>query len=285
LLPVDETVATQGDRIAECVAAGKKYGVQVHVWKVNWNLGNAPPEFLAKMRSENRTQKDPNGGDIDWLCPSNPANFELERDSMLEVVRNYDVAGIHFDYIRYPDDRGCYCDGCRERFEKQFGVTVAHWPLDVIQGDLKQKYLAFRRSNITKLVKAVSEEARKIKPGIKISAAVFADWPQCRDSVGQDWVSWLREGYVDFVCPMDYTDSPARFDQWVRAQIAATSHVRPILPGIGVTLGDWTLTPDQVVRQINLARKRGADGVTLFNLDRYVVDELLKALRSGATAR
>lgn len=35
VLPVSPEVATQGDQIAQCVAAGKKHGVQVHVWKVN----------------------------------------------------------------------------------------------------------------------------------------------------------------------------------------------------------------------------------------------------------
>ena len=41
----------------------------------------------------------------------------LERDAMLEVATNYDVDGIHFDYIRYPASDHCYCDGCRTRFE------------------------------------------------------------------------------------------------------------------------------------------------------------------------
>jgi uncharacterized lipoprotein YddW (UPF0748 family) len=283
ILPVDEAVATTGDRIAECVAAGHKYGVQVHVWKVNWNLGNAPAAFLNRMRAENRTQKDPQGHDIDWLCPSNPANFEMERDSMLEVVRNYAVDGIHFDYIRYPDERGCYCDGCRKRFEQQAGVQVKSWPRDVIEGDLREKYLDFRRANITRLVKAVSEEARKIRPTIRISAAVFADWPACRDSVGQDWVSWVRSGYLDFVCPMDYTDNPEQFERWVAAQMAATGHAVPLLPGIGVTLDTWTLTADQVVRQIRVARRLGADGFTLFNFSPYVVSDVLPGLRAGAT--
>ena len=31
---------------------------------------------------------------------------------MLEVVRNYDVDGVHFDYIRYPNKDGCFCAGC-----------------------------------------------------------------------------------------------------------------------------------------------------------------------------
>jgi uncharacterized lipoprotein YddW (UPF0748 family) len=284
LLPVDPSVATQGDRIAQCVAAGKKYGVQVHVWKVNWNLLTAPRGFLAKMRAEHRTQKNPKGEDIDWLCPSNPANFALERDSMLEVVRNYAVDGVHFDYIRYPDSDGCYCDGCRQRFEEENAIRVIHWPEDVISGEYKAKYLAFRRNNITRLVAAVSEQARKIRPGVKISAAVFADYPQCRDTVGQDWALWLKRGYLDFVCPMDYTQGAGQYMQWMASQSATIAGERPFIPGIGVTLGTWTLTPDQVARQVVMGRRNGSSGFILFNLDGYVLKTILPYLRLGISA-
>ncbi len=284
VLPVDEAVATKGDQIAACVAAAKKYGVQVHVWKVNWNLSNAPKPFLEAMRAAGRTQKDPQGKDIDWLCPSHPANFELEQSAMLEVARNYEVDGIHFDYIRYPGPEGCYCEGCRERFQKAAGVTVANWPQDVIQGALRPQYLDFRRANITRLVKAVSEAARQAKPGIKLSAAVFRDWPNCRDSVGQDWASWVKNGYLDFVCPMNYTDAPRQFDTWVTTQLQATGHAIPFCPGVGVTLDNWTLPADQTLQQIAIARRQGADGFILFNYSPYVVTDILPALHAGATA-
>jgi uncharacterized lipoprotein YddW (UPF0748 family) len=284
VLPVDPSVAVQGDRIAQCVSAAKEAGVHVHVWKVNWNLQTAPRDFLAKMRTDRRTQKDPKGGDIDWLCPSNPANFELERDSMLEVVRNYAVDGIHFDYIRYPDSDGCFCDGCRERFEREYSVRVIHWPQDVRTGEYKAKYLQFRRDNITRLVEAVSREARRIRPAIKISAAVFADYPQCRDTVGQDWGLWLKRGYLDFVCPMDYTPAAGHYRQWMASQSTTVAGAVPFVPGIGVTLGSWTLTPDQVVRQVLLGRSHGSSGFILFNLDDYVLKNIVPNLRLGISA-
>ena len=283
VLPVDERVKKDGDQIALCMTAARKHGIRLNIWKVDWNLATAPRDFLEKMRAAKRTQKDPEGADIDWLCPSNPANFELERNSLLEVVRKYDVDGIHFDYIRYPGREGCYCDGCRVRFQQQFGVTVANWPKDVIDGALKEKYLDFRRSNITRLVRTVSEEARKLKPQIRISAAVFADWPQCRDDVGQDWVEWVKQGYLDFVCPMDYTNRPKQLGSWVSNQLTATNHAVPVYPGIGVTLGDYNLSPDQVAHQINMTRQLGADGFVLFNYGSLLLAETLPALRDGVS--
>ena len=37
----------------------------------------------------------------DWLCPSQEVNRKLELDTMLEMVKKYDVDGVHFDYMRY----------------------------------------------------------------------------------------------------------------------------------------------------------------------------------------
>jgi hypothetical protein len=56
-----------------------------------------------------------------WLCPSHPANQALELNALVEIARNYDVAGLHLDYIRYPGKDYCFCAGCRQRFEASLG--------------------------------------------------------------------------------------------------------------------------------------------------------------------
>jgi uncharacterized lipoprotein YddW (UPF0748 family) len=278
VLPVADAVKERGDQIAECLSACRKYGVECHIWKVNFNLANAPKEFVDKLRQEGRLQVDKGGKEVLWLCPSNPDNFKLEVDSMLEVVRKYDVDGIHFDYIRYPDANSCYCDGCRKRFEEEKGVKVENWPQDVISGHLKDLYTDWRREQITKLVKTVSEEARKIKPSIKISAAVFQDYPNCREYVGQDWKLWVENGYLDFVCPMDYTDSNAKFESLVKNQKEIIKGKIPLYPGIGA----FIIPVEQVLQQIEIARELGADGFIIFNYDTRLV-EYLPYLSKGAT--
>jgi uncharacterized lipoprotein YddW (UPF0748 family) len=278
VLPVADAVKERGDQIAECLSACKKYGIEYHIWKVNFNLANAPKEFIEKLRKEGRLQVDKEGKEVLWLCPSHPENFKLEVESMLEVVRKYDVDGIHFDYIRYPDANSCYCDGCRKRFEEEKGVKVENWPQDVITGPLKDLYADWRREQITKLVKAVSEEARKIKPSIKISAAVFQDYPNCREYVGQDWKLWVEKGYLDFVCPMDYTDSNEKFESLVRNQKEIIKGKIPFYPGIGA----FIIPVEQVLQQIEIARGLGADGFIIFNYDTRLV-EYLPFISKGAT--
>ncbi|MBI5768493.1 MAG: family 10 glycosylhydrolase [Verrucomicrobia bacterium] len=286
VLPVAPDVAKRGDQIAQCLAAAKKYGVQVHVWKVNWNTGHrVPAAFLEQMRREGRLQASSKGKEEPWLCPSHPANQQLEIAAMVEVARDYDVAGIHFDYIRYPDNDHCFCAGCRERFARATGAAVANWPADVLNaGPRRAAWLDWRRANIDTVVRAVSEQARAVRPTIKISAAVFRNWATDRDGVGQDWKLWCDRGWVDFVCPMDYTDNDRQFEAWVKQQKIWAGSV-PVYPGIGVSSSHSRLPADRVIGQIEIARRHGLPGFTLFNYGAVESAELLPLLGLGTTAK
>jgi len=287
VLPVVPEVRQKGDQIAACLAACKKYGVQCHVWKVNWNMaGRAPREFAERMKKEGRTQVGASGKPEDaWLCPSHQENQKLEIDSMVEVATKYDVDGIHFDYIRYPDDEHCYCAGCRERFEKVIGAKVANWPADVRKdAGLRAKWLDFRRENITRVVAAVSEQVRKARPKVKISAAVFSNWAVDRDKVGQDWKLWCDRGYLDFVCPMDYTPSSAGFGDLAAMQLPLAGKV-PCYPGIGLSTWQPPTDAPKVIEQILAARRAGCKGFTIFELNSATVREVLPLLGKGITRK
>ena len=280
ILPVAPWVLEKGDPIEQAVAAGKKYGIEVHPWKVNWNLANAPQAFYDQMRAEKRVMIGHKGDERKWLCPSNLANLKLETDTMLEVARNYDVDGIHFDYIRYPDDDGCFCDTCRAAFEKARGKAVENWPADCYSGPLKQEYSDWRCTNITRLVKAVSEEAHRIKPYLKVSAAVFSDYPNCKQWVGQDWVLWVKQGWLDFVCPMDYNANDTTFETWVSNQVGRVGGRIPVYSGIG----QFIIPDDQVVDQMEISRACGADGQILFNMGQALAEVTLPKLASAITS-
>ncbi len=287
VLPVAPQVTEQGDAIAACLAASRKYGLECHIWKVCWNMGaRTPQSFRDRMKAEGRIQKNIDGAPVaDWLCPSHPANQRLEVESLVEVVRNYAVDGVHLDYIRYPDRRTCFCEGCRERFEKRIGAPVRGWPKAVVDdAALQAAWREFRRNQITGVVAAVHQEVRAARPGVKISAAVFPNWPMDRENIGQDWKMWCERGYLDFVCPMNYTPGAAQFDHLVRRQrewAGATS----LYPGIGLSV--WP-TPDRMITlidQINATRKYKTGGFTVFNLGAAEAEEILPRCGMGITRR
>ncbi|MCW5553692.1 MAG: family 10 glycosylhydrolase [Verrucomicrobiae bacterium] len=281
ILPISPRVEDQGDQIATCLSACRKYGVELHVWKVNYYLLHAPREFVAELRVAGRTQRNTKGEDVNWLCPSHPENVALERDSMLEVARQYDVDGIHFDYLRYPDREACFCTGCRERFEAAANVKLANWPEDVLQGERAEPFAEWRREQITRLVRTVSQEARALKPNLKVSAAVWGGWANARQSIGQDAQAWIDAGYLDFVCPMNYESEDEVFAGWTRKQVDAINRRTPLYIGIGA----YKLSgPEQLTRQIQLSRELGGDGFVVFQLNEKLATEFLPLLRLGTTA-
>ena len=300
VLPRSKVHEKYGDQIAQCLAAAKKYGIEMHVWKVNYNLGHlAPKSFVEKLCRQGRTQvsaagqpkdwrglpKDWRGLPKDWLCPSHPENIKLEVDSMVEVVEKYDVDGIHFDYIRYPDGSHCYCDGCRRRFEAGSGNKVKNWPADCRKGPRRDEYRDWRARQITRLVAAVYKQAKQIRKDVKISAAVFGSYPACRDSVCQDWVHWAKSGYVDFLCPMNYTDSDPRFQGWVKNQLRLLDGCVPIYPGIGATATRIRLSPARVVGQVWHTRELGTGGFMIFNLSGSTIETIGPGFKLGAGQR
>ena len=288
VLPVAPDVAqgAKGDEIAQCLAACRKYGIKCHVWKVNWNLGwNAPKDFVERMRKDGRLQVDINGKAVDWLCPSDPDNQKLEIDSMVEVATKYEVDGIHFDYIRYPGPDCCFCPACRQRFEKIAGQKVENWPQDLCKpGDLRQKWLQFRRANITAVVAAVSEAVRKARPKIQISAAVFTSWSSSRDSEGQDWKIWCDKGYMDFVCPMDYTEYTGLFAGMIDQQVKWAGKV-PCYPGIGLSC--WRNRADifKLFDQIETTRRAKTGGFTIFDYEPREAREVVPLCGLGITKK
>ncbi|MBE0536254.1 MAG: family 10 glycosylhydrolase [Phycisphaerae bacterium] len=286
-LPVSERIKERGDQVAQCLAACRKYGVECHVWKVNYNMGWASPkEFIAEMKKQGRTQRSFDGTENDeWLCPSHPDNGQLEIDSMVEIARKYAVDGIHFDYIRYPGREGCFCDGCRQRFEKATGRTIENWPAEVRRDDvLQEQWLAFRREQIDAVVSAVAEQARNVRPGVKISAAVFRNWPTDRDGMGQDWKLWCDKKWLDFVCPMDYTASNSQFERMVVNQQEWSGDV-PCYPGIGLSVWPDRTDVVKLIEQISITRKHKTGGFTVFNYGNLEAGKVLPQLGKGITRK
>jgi uncharacterized lipoprotein YddW (UPF0748 family) len=210
----------------------------------------------------------------------------VELAAATEFVRDYDVDGFQFDFIRYPNSQGCFCGTCREKFEGERGEKVGGWPEDVVEGGkLFDEYTTFRQTQITDTVRMVSGAIRKIAPEVKISAAVFRDYARDSINVGQDWVTWAREGYIDFLCPMDYTDDVEMLDTWVRDQIARVGEHVPVCAGLGLGASSSRMrTPEDMALQIDIARQAGCKGFVLFAWYRGCDEKIVLPQRDDSLA-
>lgn len=283
VVPPSDVANRYGDQLKQCVAAAHANHMEVHVWKICWNLSNAPESFVAAMRKAERLQVTDTGKELEWLCPSHPDNVTLELNAINEAIKRYPVDGIHLDYVRYPDDNACFCAGCRRRFGQRLGEKITDWPRSAQSGNLRGKYNAWRSEQITAFVRAVHDTARKANANMRVSAAVYPEYPGCINSIGQDWGLWLKEDLVDFVCPMDYTANSGAFKNLVQRQLALANAGGRVFPGLGVTAMESQLAPDQVIEQIRQAREAGAGGFVLFDLNSTLEHDVLPALRMGLT--
>ena len=283
VVPASQASARYGDQADQCLRAGHAAGMSVHAWKVCWNLENAPAEFVAELRRAGRLQQDADGSAARWLCPSHPDNRRLELDAVRELVARYGVDGVQLDYMRYPSPRHCRCPSCRRAFERALGFAVHNWPQGIhAGGSLEVRWQQWRADELTRQVRDIRRAIDEVRPGVALSAAVYRSYPSCRDAIGQDWGRWLRDGLVDFVCPMTYTDDLSNFRAETEAHLRIGGTPGRIVPGIGLLTAESRLAPDQVLAQMNVCRELGTPGFVLFDLHPTLRDDLLPILELAA---
>jgi hypothetical protein len=267
-LPIHPSVARRGDAFELASEACRKKGVKLHVWRVCGNLEGSSQEYRRRLDSEKRLCVNFNGKKMEgWVCLSHPANIELEIASIEELAAK-GAPGVHMDYIRYRDADTCFCSGCKERFERFAGVQVSDWPKSVKSDEaIFAKWNEFRNKNIDAIVEGVYRRVRAINPKCEISAAVFPNWNTSPVQVAQSSAKWCEKGLLDFVCPMNYSDSTAFFTNDIRLQKQLVGNV-PLLPGIGLSC--WRDDGDdagRLARQIRVVREAGLAGWTIFDLN------------------
>ena len=285
VLPRSRVCEEQGDQLAACVAAAKPLGLRVHAWLLCFSTEGATQERISVFAKRGWLLTNADGTPRPWLDPAAPAVRAYLVDAAQEMATNYQVDGIHLDFVRYPDFMSSLGPTVRAHFEAAAKMKVADWPKDVKDnGRHSAAFTSWRSEQVTDFVQAVRKVMKRDAPGKLLTAAVFGKHPSCVDAVGQDWVSWLDMGMLDYVAPMNYTEDMAKFNEWLGDQTRTRKQAMKIVAGIGVTAAESRLDSAQVIDQINAARKAGCPGFALFSLDTTLRQEILPVLRLGVTA-
>jgi uncharacterized lipoprotein YddW (UPF0748 family) len=284
------------DGLAAVLDAAHREGIEVHAW-INampiWR-GEAPPSDPrhvfnrhgpAQTGEENWLTRSPDGG---WkfpvgyfLDPGHPGAAAYLTEVYLNIIRNYPVDGIHFDYIRYPETD--------ERLERGAGVgynetSLARFRLATGRSDMPapddNRFTDWRRLQVTQLVRRIYIEAKALNPRLKVSAAAIA-WgkPPATERdfldmspgqrIFQDWNGWLKEGILDLAIPMNYAreaDPVVRgwFDGWIRWE-KRHRHGRQIAVGIGAYLNSKESILAQLSRVRDPIGGDRLDGMSFFS--------------------
>lgn len=249
--------------IEEC----HKRGMECHAWMVSIPLGNK--KHVASLGKESVTKKKaaicvPYKNEY-FLNPGHPQTKEYLMSLVREVVKRYDVDGVHFDYLRYPENAPRFPDGYDyKRYAK--GRSLAQW----------------RRDNITDIVRYIYKEVKALKPWVKVSTSPVGKYRDTSryssrgwnayHTVYQDVQGWLGEGIQDQIYPMQYFRGnhfyPFALD-WKEQ-----SNGRHIIPGLGIYFldpaeGNWTL--DEIERQMHFIRAQKLEGEAHYRV-KYLMD-------------
>jgi len=285
VLPQSAVLQDHGDQLAACVKAAHSRGLRVHAWLLCFSTERATAERLEIFKQRGWLLNLPGNKSSRWMDPGIPEVRDYLVKAVQEMAVNYDVDGIHLDFVRYPDFNSSLSQISRKRFEKDYGRVVTSWPADVKPGGaLHSQFAGWRVNHVSQFVNSARRTLKRDAPGKLLTAAVFGKYPSCMGAVAQDWESWLNINLVDYVTPMNYTENLENFNGWLNEQSRNRSQRLRVVPGIGVTANESRLNAAEVIDQINAVRQSGCPGFALFDLDTTLRQEILPVLRMGITA-
>lgn len=255
------------DPLAFAIEECHKRGMEIHAWMVTVPIGNDQQVESAGKKSLVRKRRDlcKHYRGTWYLDPGNPSTQEYLSKLVCELVGKYDIDGVHLDYIRYPERASSFPD--KDTFKK-YGRGMP--------------FTAWRRNNITTIVRRLYQDVKALKPWVKVSSSPIGKYRDTRRYTSRGWNAlhtvyqeaqqWLKEGIQDALFPMMYFKEndfyPFALD-WKEHK-----NNRWIVPGLGVYFlspseQDWPL--DEIVRQVNFIREIGLDGQAYFR-NRFVLD-------------
>jgi uncharacterized lipoprotein YddW (UPF0748 family) len=213
-----------------------------------------------------------------WLDPGEPEAREHSLRVIMDIVRRYDLDGIHMDdyFYPYPKEGLPFPDDVPyERYRRDGGTLErSDW----------------RRDNINQFVRSLYEQVKALKPHVKVGISPFGIWRpgfppgiagfDAYERLSADARLWLRNGWLDYCSPQLYWPMDQAAQSYVRLLdwwIANNDHQRHLWPGnftsrileadspasSGATTNDATAAPgarpswepQEILRQIEATRR------------------------------
>ncbi len=294
-------------------------GIEVHAWLntlVAWNRAIPPkdPNHVWNLHGPKASEKETwvsyyrvyDNQTKSWspklyfsfyLDPGNPEVIDYTTQVYLNIVKNYDIDGIHLDYSRYSDREFGYNPTSLARYKAQYGT-------DKLPEPDAPNWLQWKREQTANLMRKIYLGAIALKPKLKVSSAVITwgegpvgegGWEKSTaySRVCQDWRGWLQEGIIDMAVPMNYysewkNEQQNWYNQWIEWE-KDNQYGRQIVVGPGIFMQYIEQSFDQIRRaQDPSAKGNTVAGVALYaygasNL--YSSDDYKESVASRGFAR
>ncbi|QFG53536.1 glycoside hydrolase family 10 protein [Chryseobacterium sp.] len=271
------------------ISESHKRGMELHVWlnpyRAFHTTGGAvtSESMVKKMPSE--IVKLRNG--TYWFDPSNPKTQDHVSNVVKDIVRRYDIDGLHFDDYFYPYRE--YNGGKDFPDDKSWNVYLASG------GTLSRA--DWRRGNVNKFIKRIYDEIKAEKNHVKFGISPFGIWKpgypagitgsSQYDELYADAKLWLNEGWIDYFSPQLYwkEEGPQRFSSLLKWWDSENLRKRHLWPGLN-TVGIKGVTDKsaEIVSQIKTSRTilKESDGEIHYSVAGLLQNpQMVSALKNG----
>lgn len=301
----DPAVPAGFDPLAALVAGAHERGLQLHAWvplmpayHAAYEEQPAPKGWLWTAHGATAPEADRwvtrmlDGTWADYLDPAVPAVRAHLAAIVAELASDYDVDGVHLDYVRYTAREAGYNPAALARYRSETGATGTPAPDD-------PAWAAWRRAQVTSLVAELRDVVKAADPTVALTAAVIAQgagptadrsFESTRGYIEyhQDWPTWLRDGLLDGVMIMSYFDASTHGDWFTAWQTYAERVAAEVDPVVSVGVGAWLNTVEASQRQLE-AGATGTDGTVVYSFNQSAsqgpTDGLLRRLGETSWAQ
>lgn len=226
-----------------------------------------------------------------WMDPGEPAASRHTLEVVLDVVRRYDIDGVHIDDYFYPypidapsvnntataaagAESAALDGGAGSKAELEFPDQPA-WQRYLLAGGQLDR-AAWRRQNVNQLIEALYQGIHKEKAWVRFGISPFGiGRPDRRpagivgfsqyDKLYADAELWLANGWLDYLAPQLYwpvSQAPQAFDVLLDYWLAQNTKGRHVWPGLYTSRIDNSskaFPPEEIVKQIGVTRSRTGD--------------------------
>ena len=257
------------DPLRTAITSAHQADLQLHAW-INvypgWS-GDMPPSDSTQLyyRHPDWFMHDVYGRrpalakGYQWLSPTHPdVNSYLLRVCR-ELYENYDIDGLHLDYIRFPAASYSYDPASVRVFRQRYGASPEDRPA---------AWRLWRQNSITAFLDSLYADVKLSKPELVVSAAVVANYELGKKIYFQDSHGWLQRGCVDAVYPMLYTNDTELFKRRLNDFIR-NNHNRHVYAGIN-------LEYDDLDGKLDIVNSLGAPGLGIFSYAEIAAENKIK---------
>ena len=197
------------DPLTFAVEESHKRGLELHAWFNPYRSRH--PSAKSEISQDHLNNKRPalvrKYGRHLWLDPGDSAVRRHSVRVIADVVKRYDVDGIHFDDYFYPYKER---DSANAIIDFPDSVTYAAY----VKSGGKLERDDWRRNNVDTFIREVYRSIKSTKPWVKFGISPFGVWragvPEtikgfdAYSELYADSKKWINEGWVDYFTPQLY---------------------------------------------------------------------------------